>query len=233
MKNLIQKLLRESINEIINDSDAYNNYDSIMTIINNKRNVGFVVMLRPDEIKLIKDNKIHAIKVPLNPNNAYIIYNDKGKIDALELLKIAEKYDGYLAYNATEKDSRRIGQLLGYKESDIDAYIIHNKKLRGIKEEIIDGQNMNKGTQTACNTMTVSTYKEGLNLIINAIGKPIENPKMWARITKPLKYWKQADININKEVSYGGMSGDSMPDESTTWWSTIQSTICEQGQNFQ
>lgn len=240
MKNLIKKLLRESINEIISASDAYNCYDSIMTIVNNRRNVGFVVMLRPDEIKLIKDNGIHAMKVPSNPNNAYIIYNDNGKQDALELLDIAEKYDGYLAHNATEAESRRIGQLLGYKESDIDEYIEHVRKMSSVDEQMIDGQNMNQGTQTACNTMSVATYAEGLKLIVNAIGKPSENPKMWARIAKPLSNWKQANISINNQKhteangSYasntnGGMTGDSMPDESNTWWSAIQTTICEQG----
>jgi hypothetical protein len=28
-----------------------------------------------------------------------------------------------------------------------------------IREQMIDGQNMNQGTQTACNTMSVATYK--------------------------------------------------------------------------
>lgn len=102
-----------------------------------------------------------------------------------------------------------------------------------IREQMIDGQNMNQGTQTACNTMSVATYKEGLKLIIDAIGHPNENPKMWSRISKPLKYWQQEDLNINQEIKSGGMSGDSMVDESNTWWSAIQSTICEQGPDFQ
>lgn len=102
-----------------------------------------------------------------------------------------------------------------------------------LREQMIDGQNMNQGTQTACNTMSVGTYKEGLKLIIAAIGHPNENPKMWSRISKPLHNWQQSDVGINQEVSNGGMSGDSMADESNTWWAAIQSTICEQGNNFQ
>jgi hypothetical protein len=98
-----------------------------------------------------------------------------------------------------------------------------------IREQMIDGQNMNQGTQTACNTMSVATYKEGLQLIINAIGSPEQNPKLWNRISKPLHNWQQADIEIGKEVKIDGMSGDSMVDESNTWWAAIQSTICEQG----
>ena len=102
-----------------------------------------------------------------------------------------------------------------------------------IREQMIDGQDMNQGTKTACNTMSVATYKEGLKLIINAIGTPQENPKMWSRISKPLHNWQQEDVLIGNEVKEKGMSGDSMVDESNTWWTAIQSTICEQGPSFQ
>jgi hypothetical protein len=100
-----------------------------------------------------------------------------------------------------------------------------------LREQMIDGQNMNSATQKACNTMSVSTYKEGLNLIINAIGTPQENPDLWKKIAKPLKNWQEAELSINGQVQDGGMSGDSMVDESNTWWAAIQSTICEQGNN--
>lgn len=103
----------------------------------------------------------------------------------------------------------------------------------GVNEQMIDGQDMNNGTQTACNTMSVSTYKEGLKLIFNAIGSPQENPQMWERIALPIKNWRDADKSIGAQVRDTGMSGDSMPDESNTWWAAIQSTICEQGPSFQ
>jgi hypothetical protein len=102
-----------------------------------------------------------------------------------------------------------------------------------IREQFIDGQDMNQGTQIMCNKMSVATYKEGLQLIINAIGHPNENPKIWELINKPLHNWKQVDINISKEINTSGMSGGSMVDESNTWWAAIQTTICEQGNNFQ
>ena len=102
-----------------------------------------------------------------------------------------------------------------------------------LRENLIDGQNMNQGTQTACNTMSVATYAEGIKLITSAIGTQEQNPKMWQRISKPLNNWKQDNTNIGQEVKSGGMSGDSMVDESNTWWTTIQSTICEQGNDFE
>lgn len=100
-----------------------------------------------------------------------------------------------------------------------------------LREQMIDGQDMNQATQTLCNTMSVATYKEGISLITAAIGTPEQNPKLWNRISKPLHSWQQADIEIGNEVKTDGMSGDSMVDESNTWWAAIQSTICEQGNN--
>lgn len=102
-----------------------------------------------------------------------------------------------------------------------------------LREQLIDGQNMGNGLQTACNTMSVATYKEGINLLVQAIGTPEQNPKLWNKISKPLSNWKQEDISIGHEVKTGGMSGDSMVDESNTWWAAIQSTICEQGPDFE
>lgn len=101
-----------------------------------------------------------------------------------------------------------------------------------LREQMIDGQNMNHGTQTLCNKMSCATYEEGINHIIAAIGHPDQNHPLWQRIAKPLNNWKQADTSINQQKATGGMSGDSMVDESNTWWTAIQSTICEQGGNF-
>ena len=43
--------------------------------------------------------------------------------------------------------------------------------------------------------------------------------------TSYYKSWKR------KNVTLRGIS--KTPDESNTWWAAIQSTICEQGNNFQ
>ena len=62
-----------------------------------------------------------------------IIYNVPGRTGSnvlpdttLELAKIANKYGGYLSYEATEQESRRIGELLGYDKKDVDGYINKN-----------------------------------------------------------------------------------------------------------
>jgi hypothetical protein len=102
-----------------------------------------------------------------------------------------------------------------------------------LNEQMVDGQNMNQGTQTACNKMSVATYAEGIQLITAAIGTPQQNPQMWKKIQRPLQNWKEADIQIGQEVKSGGMSGDSMVDESNTYWTMIQNVICEKGNPFQ
>ena len=106
-------------------------------------------------------------------------------------------------------------------------------KLRSlIKEEMIDGQKMSPQIKIFCNTMSVQSYEEVLGRLIAAIGNKEENPKLWAKIEKPLNMIKQANFEINKEKKENGMTGDSMVDESNTWWSAIQTEICEQGSSF-
>jgi hypothetical protein len=106
-------------------------------------------------------------------------------------------------------------------------------KLRSlIKEEIIDGQKMSPQIKIFCNTMSVRGYYEVLGRLIAAIGPKEENPELWAKIEKPLNMLKQADQDLNKEKKIYGMTGDSLSDEANTWWSAIQTEICEQGSSF-
>lgn len=231
MKNFIRQRLREEISA----SEAYRDDNALKTVIDGKRDLGFITLktshLSKEEFWMeIKKHGLKTINIPLNPFNCFIYFRKGSEEKALELANIANKHGGYLSYKATKDETIRIGQLLGYKESDISNFITKNYP---IGEEIVDGQNMNQGTQTACNTMSVATYKEGLQLIINAIGHPNENPQMWKRIEKPLHNWQQEDVSIGQEVKSGGMSGDSMVDESNTWWAAIQTTICEQGPDFE
>lgn len=85
--------------------------------------------------------------------------------------------------------------------------------------------------------MSVATYDEGIRLITNAIGARDENPAMWNRIAGQINMWKEASITINRQKhttasgeltnnTSKGMSGDSMVDESNTYWAAIQGTIC-------
>lgn len=228
MKKYIRKRLREEINA----SEAYSVLGSIKTILHGKRNIAFISGVPQEILDAIDAYGLKKIHITKNQNQSYIVYNPSAEAEAKELLNIANKYGGYLSYQAPDNEQRRIGQLLGYKPEDIESYIQRNNPKK-VREETIDGQNMNQGTQTVCNTMSVATYDEGIKLITAAIGSPEQNPKMWQRISKPLNNWKQENTSIGNEVKTMGMSGDSMVDESNTWWTAIQSTICEQGGDFQ
>ena len=104
-----------------------------------------------------------------------------------------------------------------------------------IREEMIDGQNMNSGTQTLCNKMTVNNYAEAMHHVEEALkGVSLENrTKIMQKIHAPLENLKQEQQKIDAEVRTAHMSGDSMPDEADTYWHQIQSTICEQGPDFE
>jgi hypothetical protein len=113
-------------------------------------------------------------------------------------------------------------------------FIRENLRLNTIiTEQVIDGQEMNAGTQSLCNTMSVRSYHEVLGRIIAAIGHPEENTELWAKIKKPLDMLEKADKGLHKEKKQDDMTGDSESDESNTWWAAIQSTLCEQGPEFQ
>ena len=53
------------------------------------------------------------------------------------------------------------------------------------------------------------------------------------KIHAPLENLKHEQNSIDAQKKIEGMSGDSMPDEADTYWTQIQSTICEQGPAFQ
>jgi len=110
---------------------------------------------------------------------------------------------------------------------------IKNRVRQLLHEQMIDGQEMNPHLQSLCNTMTVSNYNEVLGRIIAAIGPQDKNPELWAKIEQPLKMLKMANFELNKEKQTSNMTGDSVADEADTYWATIQSTLCEQGSDFQ
>lgn len=126
--------LIDILREAISASEAYNDLDAVKTIVDGKRGVAFVAWkTMPDRYvepvrKLIDDNGLKSMYVNGNEYNAYVIYKPGFEKDATELKDIAEKYGGYLRYDASEEDSRRIGQLLNYKESDIEDYITRNRE---------------------------------------------------------------------------------------------------------
>jgi hypothetical protein len=131
-----QENIRRILSEEISAKEAYGSYGSIKTIIDGKRDVAFIVLNNIVNRLLISLKSLKKIKVPSSTETNYIVYREGSEKEAQELYDIAMKYGGYLSYEASEEDSRRIGQILGYKKDEIEDYIKHNKKIRGITENI-------------------------------------------------------------------------------------------------
>jgi hypothetical protein len=119
--------------EEIDPSEASDYKGSINTVLNGKRNVGMVTLSFHNIsesyfLNYMKNVGLEAIKVPSSQHNMYIFFKREARAKAEELKNIAEKYGGYLSAKATDDDTRRIGQILGYKKEAVEAYIKKHEK---------------------------------------------------------------------------------------------------------
>ena len=132
----------KGLKEEISAEEAQDDVSSLQTIIDKKRNVGFFTLEginSPETFwEIVDENNLKSLEVEKNPHDAHIIYRPGSEKEANELKDIANKYNGYLSYKATDEDTRRIGQLLGYKAEDIESYIDRRKsKLNEAKKETL------------------------------------------------------------------------------------------------
>jgi len=134
------KVCKGLMSEDIDPSEAYTDVDAITTLADKKRDIAFIVKKSntPENwervLEVIQNNNIELLRVKGNPYEAYVAYLPKSKEKALKLKALAEKYNGYLASNATAEDTREIGRLLGYKEDKVEEYIAK----RNIDESLRD-----------------------------------------------------------------------------------------------
>ena len=115
------------ISESIKASDAYNEIDSIQTIIDGKRDVGFIGFNNINEkmrdiIRFAVNNGVKLIEVGnREKGKAWVIYkNNKQK--AKMLADFAASKNGYLR-DETPDEGRFVGELLGYSPESIQEYI--------------------------------------------------------------------------------------------------------------
>ena len=107
---------------------------------------------------------------------------------------------------------------------------IRNKTRLTLLEHVTLYENISvnpSGIKELCNRMSVATYGDVIKLFTNAFGTREQNPQAWAKVEKPLKFLEDENYQINSEIKNNQMSGDSMVDESNTWWAAIQSTFCK------
>jgi hypothetical protein len=120
------------LNESIKASEAHTEIGSFRTLEDGKRNIAWIQIntipykLQKYIIDSSEKNNFGAIRVLENPKKPVIIYRQGYKEQAEELYNIAKKYNGYLAWNASYEDSKRIGELLEYTPKDIEKYLNKN-----------------------------------------------------------------------------------------------------------
>ena len=112
---------QQRINEEIDGKKARDMHYAIMSVINKKRDVGFVDITQK-YIKLIEDSHVGILPVRMLSHKSMvgIIYRDKSK--ALRLLEIAKSHNGFLT-DKTAAEAREIGELLGYTKESINEYV--------------------------------------------------------------------------------------------------------------
>jgi tRNA nucleotidyltransferase/poly(A) polymerase len=114
-------IIEEEVNEEVSVKDVRSNIDSIKSVLNNKRNVGFAEINKAIAQKLEK-KKISVIPTRMTSHQTMmaIIYRDK--INAYLLYEIVKRNNGYIA-DRTPEEAREIGRLLEYKPSDVENYV--------------------------------------------------------------------------------------------------------------
>jgi len=119
------------IKEDIDPSEANGNLNAVQTLVAGKRKVAMIVLKGQSEaadvIKLINDNKLKKIGIDQRPGDeAYVVYVPGAEADAKELHNILNRYGGYASIKASYEDTRRMGELLGYKKETINAFLKKN-----------------------------------------------------------------------------------------------------------
>lgn len=123
------KLIKEHISEEIDPSEAYKDEQAIQTIIDGKRDVGFLATYYDKAEELLAKAKEAGLKVismsqDKHPwSTANVIYRKGSENKAMQLASIAKKNGGYLPNNNPE-EIYVIGILLGYNPEKVKQFVL-------------------------------------------------------------------------------------------------------------
>lgn len=206
------------MDEEIAASEAYRDDTALKTIIQGKRNVGWFVKIggayitHENILKQVKKHNLKILPVEGSDYGAYIVYRPEGEQDALELKKIAEKYGGYLSYRATDEDTRRIGELLGYRKEDIDAFIKERNEKLAKKDlaETYKGKRTDNGAPGTFKAKITKAY--GGDVTIEK-AKKFKNRENATALDKQQANWfinfHSKNENLNEEPYTSGEPADA------------------------
>ena len=162
------------LNEEVHPNDVRNDDMTLKSVINGKRDVGFIELNPKNSAKIIKHNiGVLPVRMVLQNSMMVVIYRNREK--GLRLHAIARKHDGYLS-DKDPSEAREIGRLLGYTEESIEEYV--NKKY---------------GKKTPIRTDTPDDYDDLDESIINE-GKNINS--LNKKLIEVVKDEKGNDVKI-------------------------------------
>jgi hypothetical protein len=109
---------------MIDASEAYNDSDAIRTFVDGRRDVAFITTSHERDIDFHITTGLKRIKVTRPPGAipGFVLYRDKAKANAMMLLEILNRHNGY-ANDKTPEEAMEIGRLLGYTEESIRKYV--------------------------------------------------------------------------------------------------------------
>lgn len=122
-------VIREHLLETIEPEEAYRDEAAVQTVIDGKRNVGFLATYYDDAKPLLARAKKAGLKVismlqtSHKGSSANIIYRDGSEEEAMRLAKIARKNGGYLPIE-TPEETYEIGILLGYNPEKVKEFVL-------------------------------------------------------------------------------------------------------------
>ena len=209
------------IKEDIDPSEANRNLNAVQTLVDGKRKVAMIALKGQSEaadvIKLINDNKLKKIGLDQRPGDeAYVVYVPGAEADAKELHNILNRYGGYASFKASYEDTKRMGELLGYKKSTVDAFLAKNyNDDKSLKENITEvnwkqalaGAGitlMSLGTPKTAQAQNFQGLKDkikaGVTAVQNKLNPPPRIDTVKVQKDAPLKLAKYKD---DQSVGYG------------------------------
>jgi len=128
----------DALEESVNPLDVNDNDSSLDSIIEGRRSVGtYVTYGRKDVIMKLEDYGVNILPITKNPHGLLIIFNDRGRNNALRLWKYADTKGGYLK-DETPEEAAFIGGLLEYSDESIGEYINNKYNKTSLNEGYYD-----------------------------------------------------------------------------------------------
>jgi hypothetical protein len=213
--------LTNKIKEDIDPSEAYSNLNSVKTLVAGKRKVAMIALRDQSDaaetIKVINDNGLKKIGIDQRPGaEVYVVYVPGAEADAKEFTNIINRYGGYASSKASYEDTKRMGELLGYKKSTIDAFLAKNyNDDKSLKENITEMNWKQALAGAGITLMSLGTpktgqaqnfqglkdkIKQGVTAVQNKLNPPPRIDTVKVQKDAPLKL---AKYKSDQSVGYG------------------------------